>query len=225
MLVLALVIPSIVTMLTYEQYHFTTYLPRKSCICKCYKSFSINPRSAKPRAKPPAIRVLPTPQDDTCFKPFSDKKFTKKMNRDSSFEEVIGNKSILRRHPLVASHLLKPVLNKISHIVGRDTDELKWGEEESEFGEMGQSIDLMGMYVAGRDFGNTDKNPEGKRVNVFRRFYRRHPIISGILLRKPLHGWVYHKGQQDARAEDVHRALYPYRQEAEKSTLFDVQDV
>jgi hypothetical protein len=143
-----------------------------------------------------------------------DKKFAEKMAKDTSMEDVMGHRSFLRRHPMIAAHIGGPIFHKLAAITGVDGNKQKEGrnpeeEEGGEFQELGDSADLIGMYIAGRDYGNTEVAASGKRVGFIRKFYRRHPILSGVLLGKPLHGWIYHKGQQDGRAEDIHRALYP----------------
>ena len=143
----------------------------------------------------------------------TDKKFANQMQKDSSYEEVIGHKSFLRRHPLIVSYIGGPIFHKLARTVDNEEHESRFGNKEGEekageLQELGDSADLIGMYIAGREYGNTETSASGKRVGMIRRFYRRHPLISGILLGKPIHGWIYHKGQQDARAEDVHRALY-----------------
>jgi hypothetical protein len=144
----------------------------------------------------------------------TDKKFAEKLAKDSSMEDVMGHRSFLRRHPMIAAHIGGPIFHKIAALAGVDGSKRKEGknpeeEESGEFQELGDSADLIGMYIAGRDYGNTEVTASGKKIGFIRKFYRRHPILSGVLLGQPLHGWIYHRGQQDGRAEDIHRALYP----------------
>jgi hypothetical protein len=135
---------------------------------------------------------------------------SKTVEREREAEESHSDKKFMERHPIIGG-MLKAAPFSLAAQVGYvaatlGASPIGWPVYVAGSIAAG-AISAKSFYAAGKEYGQDTKGAKDQEVGSFRKFYRRHPIVGGILSLNPIGGIAYSMGQKKARKETVEKVL------------------